>query len=49
VTAFTGSGPDCDSTEIHRLSHMPRDLTVKFEKPANAVFAGDMSSDGLQA
>jgi hypothetical protein len=25
---------------------MPQDLIVWFEKPANAVFAGDMSSGG---
>ena len=41
VTAFT-------STEIHGLSHMPWDLTVKFEKPASAVFAGDMPSGGYR-
>jgi hypothetical protein len=39
--------PGCDFPEIHRLSDMPPDLIVWFEKPANAVFAGDMwSGDG---
>jgi hypothetical protein len=36
----------CLKTEIHGLSHMPWDLTVKFEKPASAVFAGDTPSGG---
>jgi hypothetical protein len=38
--------PDGDFSEIRRLSDMPQDLIVWFEKPANAVFAGDMSSGG---
>jgi hypothetical protein len=48
LTAFTEIGPIWRFTEIHRLSHMPWDLTVKFEKPASAVFAGDMSSGGYR-
>jgi hypothetical protein len=38
--------PECYLSEIRRLSDMPQDLIVWFEKPANAVFAGDMSSGG---
>jgi hypothetical protein len=50
VTAFTSKrppySPGCDFSEIRRLSDMPQDLIVWFEKPANAVFAGDMPSGG---
>jgi hypothetical protein len=41
ATAFTSKRPGCDFPEIRRLSDMPQDLIVWFEKPANAVFAGE--------
>jgi hypothetical protein len=48
--AFTSKrppcSPDCDFSEIRRLSDMPQDLIVWFEKSANAVFAGDMPRGG---
>jgi hypothetical protein len=41
ATAFTSKRPGCDFSEIRGLSDMPQDLIVWFEKPANAVFAGE--------
>jgi hypothetical protein len=49
ATAFTSKRPGRDFPEIHRLSDMPPDLIVWFEKPANAVFAGEHAARRQQA
>jgi hypothetical protein len=49
ATAFTSKRPGCDFPEIHRLSDMPPDLIVWFEKPANALFAGEHAARWQQA
>jgi hypothetical protein len=41
--------PECYLSEIRRLSDMPQDLIVWFEKPANAVFAGEHAARRQQA